>query len=94
MSSNLTASKLNDADCKKGQVTQQLPIPYAMSKDGLLLNSARDTIKLKIPKGEFKQALLGDGVQGEEYIKHLTFFSSSREEESGRGLRYKPLRLH
>jgi hypothetical protein len=85
MSSNLTASKLNDADCKKGQVTQQLPIPYAMSKDGLLLNSARDTIKLKIPKGEFKQALLGDRVQGEEYIKHLTFFFHHLEKKGAEG---------
>jgi hypothetical protein len=36
--------------------------------------SSRDTIKMKTPKGESKQTLLGDGADGEEYIKHLMSF--------------------
>jgi len=73
ISSNPTASELNYADCKKGQVTQQPPIPYGTSNDGLLLilSTTRDTIKLKTLEGEFKQALLSDRVQGEEDVKHL-----------------------
>jgi hypothetical protein len=36
--------------------------------------SSRDTIKMKTPKGESKQNLLGDGVDREEYVKHLMSF--------------------
>jgi hypothetical protein len=66
--------ELSDADCKKGQVTQQPPIPSAMSKNGLLVSTLQETIKVKTPKGESKQTLLGDGADGEEYVKHLMSF--------------------
>ncbi len=65
---------LNDADCEKGQVTQQSPIPYAVSKNGLALSTTRETIKIKMPEGESKQALLGSWQDGEEYVKHLMSF--------------------
>jgi hypothetical protein len=42
--------------------------------DGLLVSTSQETIKVKIPKGESKQTLLGNGVDGEEYVKHLMFF--------------------
>jgi hypothetical protein len=74
MSSTSTSYKLSDADCKKGQVTQRLPIPYAVSKNGLLMSTSRETIKIKMPEGESKQSLKGDGADGEEYMKHLMSF--------------------
>ncbi len=74
MSSTPTSYKLSDADCKKGHVTQWPPIPYAVSKNGLLVSTSRETVKIKTPKGESKQSLLGNGAEGEEYVKHLMSF--------------------
>jgi hypothetical protein len=73
--------KLSDADCKKGQVTQRPPIPYPVSKNGLLVSTLRETIKIKTPKGESKQTLLGDGADGEEYVKHLMSFFQFMEKK-------------
>jgi hypothetical protein len=74
--------KLSDADCEKWQVTQQPPIPYAVSKNGLLVSTSRETIKIKIPEGESKhQSLLGDGADGEEYVKHLMSFAGFMEKK-------------
>ncbi len=72
MSSTPTSQELSDAECKKGQVTQRPPILYAVSKNGLLLSTLRETIKIKMPEGESKQTLLGGRADGEEYVKlHL-----------------------
>ena len=79
MSSNLTSVELSDADCKKGQVSQRPPISYATSKSSTALVSSRDTIKMKTPKGESKQTLLGDGADGEEYVKHLMSYQRYSE---------------
>ncbi len=45
-----------------------------MSKNGLLVSTLRETVKIKMPKRESKQSLLGDGAGGEEYVKHLMSF--------------------
>ncbi len=74
MSSTLTSHELSNADCEKEQVTQWPPIPYAASKNGLLMSTLQETIKVKTPKGESKQTLLGNGAYGEEYVKHLMSF--------------------
>jgi hypothetical protein len=66
--------KLSDADCEKGHVTQRLPIPYAVSKNGLLVSTSQETVKIQTPEGESKQSLLGNGADGEEYVKHLMSF--------------------
>ena len=66
--------KLNDSECKKGHVTQQPPILYAVSKAGLVMITTSGTVKIKMTEGEHKQAILGDGADGEEYIKHLMSF--------------------
>jgi hypothetical protein len=66
--------KLSDADCKKGQVTQLPPILYAVSKNGLLVSTSQETIQVKTLEGESKQTLLGNGADGEEYVKHLMSF--------------------
>jgi hypothetical protein len=81
MSSTPTSQELSDAECEKGQVTQQPPIPYAVSKNGLLLSTLRETIKIKMPEGESKQTLLGNGVDGEEYLKHLMSFTRFMEKK-------------
>jgi hypothetical protein len=74
MSSTPTSYKLSNADCEKGHVTQRLPILYTVSKNGLLVSTLQETVKIKTPEGESKQSLLGDGVDGEEYVKHLMSF--------------------
>jgi hypothetical protein len=66
--------ELSNADCEKGHVTQWPPIPYAVSKNGLLVSTSQETIKIKMPEGESKQSLLGDRADGEEYVKHLMSF--------------------
>ncbi len=75
ISSTPRSYKLSNADCEKGQFTERLPIPYAVSKNGLLVSTLRETIKIKMPKGESKQSLLGNGADGEEYVKHLMSFA-------------------
>jgi hypothetical protein len=81
MSSTPRSYELSDADCKKGQVTQRLSIPYTVSKNSLLVSTLRETIKIKMPKGESKQSLLGDGADGEEYVKHLMSFARFMEKK-------------
>jgi hypothetical protein len=81
MGSTPTSHELSDADCKKGLVTQQPPIPYAVSKNGLLVSTLQETIKVKTPKGESKQTLLGDRVDGEEYVKPLMSFFQFMEKK-------------
>jgi hypothetical protein len=74
MSSTPMSNKLSDADCEKGQVTQWLPIPYAVSKNGLLMSTLQETVKINTPEGDSKQTLLGNVADGEEYVKHLMSF--------------------
>ena len=74
MSSTPKSYELSNADCEKVHVTQQLPIPHAVSKNDLLVSTLRETIKIKTPKGESKQSLLGNRADGEEYVKHLMSF--------------------
>ncbi len=66
-----TSVELNDSECEKGHVTQQPPILYAVYKAGLIMMTTRGTVKIKTTEGEHKQAILGNKVDGEEYIKHL-----------------------
>jgi hypothetical protein len=73
--------ELSNADCKKGQVTQRPPILYAVFKNGLLVSTSQETVNIKTPKGESKQSLLGDGVDGEEYVKHLMSFFQFMEKK-------------
>ncbi len=81
MSSTPTSYELSNADCEKGQVTQWPPNPYAVSKNGLLISTLGETIKIKTPEGEFKQSLLGNGADGEEYVKHLMSFARFMEKK-------------
>ncbi len=74
MSSTPTSYELSNADCEKGHVTQRLPILYTVSKNGLLVSTSQETVKIKTPEGESKQSLLGNGADGEEYVKHLMSF--------------------
>jgi hypothetical protein len=74
MSSTPTSYKLSGADCKKGHVTQWPPIPYTVSKNGLLVSTLQETIKIKTPKAESKQSLLSNKADGEEYVRHLMYF--------------------
>ncbi len=66
MSSTPTSYNLSNADCKKGQVTQRPPISYVVSKNSLLVSTSQETVKIKTPKGESKQSLLGNRADGEE----------------------------
>jgi hypothetical protein len=52
-----------------------------VSKNGLLVSTSRETVKIKTPKGESKQSLLGNGADGEEYVKHLVSFFGFMEKK-------------
>jgi hypothetical protein len=54
--------------------------------------STRETIKMKTPEGESKQTLLGDGADGEEYVKHLMSFHQYLESWAKRLISKRPLR--
>jgi hypothetical protein len=84
MSSIPTTVELNDSECKKEHVTQRPPIPCAVSKASLLMMTTRGTVKIKKPEGEHKQTILGDGADGEEYIKHLMAFDQLMEKKEHR----------
>jgi hypothetical protein len=75
------SQELNNAECKKGQVTQRPPILYAVSKNGLLVSTSRETFKIKTSEGESKQTLLGNKADGEEYMKHLMSFTQFMEKK-------------
>jgi len=81
MSSTPTSYELSNADCEKGHATQRPPIPYAVSKNGLLISTLQETIEVKVPKGESKQTLLGNGADREEYVKHLMSFFQFMEKK-------------
>jgi len=78
-------SELNDADCKKGHVSQQPPIPYALSKDETSIKASRETIKMKTPEGEVKVAVLGDSPGPEEYLQHINNFIRMLERKRIKG---------
>ena len=71
---SIPTSKLNDAECEKGHVTQRPPIPYATSKAETSMKASRETLKMKTPEGEVKVAVLGDSPGMEEYLQHLNAF--------------------
>jgi hypothetical protein len=43
--------------------------------------TTRGTVKIKMTEGEHKQAILGNGADGEEYIKHLMAFDRLMEKK-------------
>ncbi len=85
MSSTPMSYKLSNADCEKGHVTQRPPTPYAVSKNGLLVSTLQETVKIKTPEGESKQSLLGNGADREEYMKHLMSFFHFMEKKRIQG---------
>jgi len=72
--SSIPLTELTDQECKKGQLTQWPPIPYAISKAETNLKASRETVKMKTPEGEVKMAVLGDSPGTEEYLQHLNAF--------------------
>ena len=67
-------TELTDQECKKGQLTQRPPIPYATSKAETGLKASREIVKMKTPEGEVKMAVLGDNPGPEEYLQHHNAF--------------------
>ncbi len=84
--SSIPTSKLNEAECEKGHVTQRPPILYATSKAKAetTLKASRETVKMKTPEGKVKVAVLGVSLGAEEYLQHLNVFLRMRAEEDGR----------
>jgi len=72
--SSTPLTELIDQECKKGQLTQRPPIPYATSKAEANLKASRENVKMKTPEGEVKMAVLGDSPSTEEYLQHLNAF--------------------
>ncbi len=94
MSSTPTSYKLSDADCEKEHVTQWPLIPYAVSKNGLLVSTLQETVKIKMPEGESKQSLPGDGADREEYMKHLMSFARFMEKKGYKADLKSSLQVH
>jgi hypothetical protein len=46
--------------------------------------TTRGTVKMKTSEGEHKQAILGNGADGEEYVKHLMSFDRHMEKKEYR----------
>ncbi len=65
MSSTLV-TELTDQECKKGQLTQRPPIPYATPKTEAIMKASREIFKMKTVEGEVKVAVLGDSLGPEE----------------------------
>jgi len=72
--SSIPTTELTDQECKKRQLTQRPPIPYAISKAETILKASRETVKMKTPEAEVKMAVLGDSPGAEEYLQHLNAF--------------------
>ena len=69
------------SNARRGMSLNDPPIPYAVSKAGLVMMTTRGTVKIKTTEGEHKQAILDNGVDGEEYIKHLMSFDRLMEKK-------------
>jgi len=76
--SAIPVTELTDQECKKGQLTQRPPVPYAISKAEINLKASRANVKMKTPEGEVKMAVLGDSPGTEEYLQHLNAFQRMR----------------
>ncbi len=48
--------------------------PVRSIQKWILVSTLRETVKIKTPKEESKQSLLGNRADGEEYVKHLMSF--------------------
>ena len=59
--SSIPVTQLTDQECKKGQLTQRPPIPYATPKAETILKASRETVKMKTSEGEVKMAVLVGG---------------------------------
>ena len=46
-----------------------------------MMTSTQETIKMKTPEGESKQAVLGNRTDAEEYVKHLMSFDQFMEKK-------------
>jgi hypothetical protein len=46
--------------------------------------TTRETVKMKTPEGEHKQAIIGNGADAEEYVKHLMSFDQLMEKKGHR----------
>jgi hypothetical protein len=68
MSSIPTSVELNDSECEKGHVTQRPPIPYAVSKAGLVMMTTRGIVKIKTTEG-VRYPLLCNGFR---YLEPLS----------------------
>jgi len=84
--SSIPTTKLTDQECKKGQLTQRLSIPYATSKAETILKASRETVKMKTPEGEVKMAVLGDSPGAEDYLQ-LNISTPSSKCSPGRKVR-------
>ena len=70
MSSNLVPKDLKDTNCKKGDVAQQPPVPYAPVKS-ILPSSSNKSVKVKLPSDNHIKIDMFEGRDNEKYIKHI-----------------------
>ena len=72
MSSSSKAPKgLKDAECEKGKLAIQPPIPYVPPKDLLQTKESSDTLKVKFPDGTIFTMQIFTRGNPEEYLMHI-----------------------
>ncbi len=57
------------------------------------MSTLQETVKIKTLKGESKQSLLGEGADGEEYVKHLLSFFHFMEKKGYKAGLKKPSKV-
>ncbi len=72
MSTNLKSTDmLKDAECKKGQLSQQPPIPYVPVVDVVMPKEDPAVLKVKLPNDSHISVPIFSHGNNEEYIAHI-----------------------
>jgi hypothetical protein len=62
---------LKDAECKKGQLSHQLPIPYVPVVDIVKPKENPQVFKIKLPDASHLSMLIYSRGNNEEYLVHI-----------------------
>ncbi len=72
MSTNLKSTDmLKDPECKKGQLSQRLPIPYLPVVDAITPKEDPAVLKVKLPNDSHTSVPIFSCGNNEEYIAHI-----------------------
>ncbi len=63
--------RLKDAECKKGQLSHQPPIPYVPVVDIVTPKEEPQVFKIKLPDASHLSMPIYSRVNNEEYLTHI-----------------------